>query len=170
MGLLAFVPFLENVLNRIVPDPAERAKLQLELARLADAEAARESQERIAQTEVNKVEAASSSLFVAGWRPAVGWACVAGFSYTVILAPIAQAVFGLQTTPITETAFLRDVLLGMLGINVLARSVEKVKGVAQNTLTGTEVVSKSSTPQVESKEEKPKKNIVKKIGDAVWPF
>lgn len=167
MGLLAFVPFLENILNRIVPDPAERAKLQLELAKLADAEAARESAERIAQTEVNKVEASSSSLFVAGWRPAVGWACVAGFSYTVILAPLIQAVAGLETAPITEVAFLRDVLLGMLGISVAARSIEKVKGVAQNTLTGTEVTATPSKPQVENKEAKPKKKI---LGVAVPPW
>jgi hypothetical protein len=157
MGLLAFVPFLENILERIIPDPAERARVQLELAKLADAEAARESAERIAQTEVNKVEAGSSSLFVAGWRPAVGWACVVGFSYTTILAP----AFDLG---VADTAFLRDVLLGMLGINVLARSVEKVRGVAQNTLAGNE--SSSPSPDTPQK----KGGLLKKVGDAVWPF
>lgn len=168
MGLLALVPFLENVLNRVIPDPAERMKMQIELAKLADAEAARESQERIAQTEVNKVEAASSSLFVAGWRPAVGWACVAGFSYTVIIAPISMAVFGLSAPPITETAFLRDVLLGMLGISVAARSIEKVKGVAQNTLTGgpPTQASAEATPKTESQPKKEKKI----LGVAPWPF
>jgi hypothetical protein len=154
MGLLAFVPFLEGVLNRVIPDPAERMKMQIELAKLADEEAARESKERIAQTEVNKVEAASSSLFVAGWRPAVGWACVAGFSYSTLIAPM----FGLG---VADTAFLRDVLLGMLGINVLARSIEKVKGVAQNTLAGTGTAPTVSAP------DKPKKKI---LGIAPWPF
>lgn len=159
MGLLAFVPFLEGVLNRVIPDPAERMKMQIELAKLADAEAARESTERIAQTEVNKVEAASSSLFVAGWRPAVGWACVAGFVYTTIIAPLTGA-------GVADVTFLRDVLLGMLGINVLARSVEKVKGVAQNTLTGSPAASQpvASAPASEAK---PKKKI---LGIAPWPF
>jgi len=145
-----------KVVDRAIPDPTERAKLQLELAKLADQDAARESAERIAQTEVNKVEAGSSSIFVAGWRPAVGWCCVAGFGYTVILAP----AFHLG---VADVAFLRDVLLGMLGINVLARSVEKVKGVAQNTLTGPQPVGKPNEPiAIPVKKKKP-------LG-GLWPF
>lgn len=159
MGLLAFVPFLESVLNRVIPDPAERMKMQIELAKLADAEASRESAERIAQTEVNKVEAASSSLFVAGWRPAVGWACVAGFVYTTIVAPLTGA-------GVADVTFLRDVLLGMLGINVAARSIEKIKGVAQNTLTGTPAAASANTEK-SAAVVKPKKKI---LGIAPWPF
>lgn len=166
MGFLAALPIIGDIIDKVIPDPNEKMRMKMELAKLADAEAARESQERIAQTEVNKVEAGSSSLFVAGWRPAVGWACVAGFSYTVILAPIAQAVFGMETAPITETAFLRDVLLGMLGINVLARSVEKVKGVAQNTLTGADTVAQTPAPTSLPVEKKKKKI----LGIAEWPF
>lgn len=160
MGLLAFVPFLEGVLNRVIPDPAERMKMQIELAKLADDEAARESAERIAQTEVNKVEASSSSLFVAGWRPAVGWACVAGFVYTTIVAPLTGA-------GVADVTFLRDVLLGMLGINVLARSVEKVKGVAENTLSGKPTVVTPIALPAQPVEKKEKKKI---LGIAPWPF
>lgn len=160
MGLLAFVPFLEGVLNRVIPDPQERMKMQIELAKLADAEAARESQERIAQTEVNKVEAGSSSLFVAGWRPAVGWACVAGFVYTTIVAPLTGA-------GVADVTFLRDVLLGMLGINVLARSVEKVKGVAENTLTGAAPSPNKQQTPAETPASPKKKKI---LGIAPWPF
>ena len=157
----SLVPILDKVLNRVIPDPTERAKLQLELAKLADAEAVRESNERIAQSEVNKVEAASSSLFVAGWRPAVGWACVAGFSYNIMIAP----AFGLG---VADTIFLRDVLLGMLGINVLARSVEKIKGVSENTLNPTKHdVSAPSDVHAPVEEPKKKKKI---LGIAPWPF
>jgi hypothetical protein len=166
MGLLALIPVLGNIIDKVVPDPNERMKMQIELAKLADQEAARESAERIAQTEVNKVESGSSSLFVAGWRPAVGWACVVGFSYTVIVAPVSMAIFGLAAPPITETAFLRDVLLGMLGISVAARSIEKVKGVAQNTLTGTAPVSSALEPVAQPVEKKKKKI----LGIAPWPF
>lgn len=162
MGLLAIIPVLGDILDKVIPDPNERMKMRLELAKLADQEAARESAERIAQTEVNKVEAGSSSLFVAGWRPAVGWACVVGFSYTTILAP----AFDLG---VADTAFLRDVLLGMLGINVLARSVEKVKGVAENTLTGSKPVSNPTAPTT-TDEVVRKPGILKKVGNAVWPF
>lgn len=143
-------PVLGPILDRVFPDPAERREYELKLMQLADQEAARASAERVAQTEVNKVEAGSSSLFVAGWRPAVGWACVAGFGYTVIVAP----AFHLG---IADVSFLRDVLLGMLGINVLARSVEKVKGVAQNTLTGAPNTPILQTPK-------------KKVLGIPWPF
>jgi hypothetical protein len=167
MGLLALIPVLGNIIDKVVPDPNERMKMQIELAKLADQEAARESAERIAQTEVNKVESGSSSLFVAGWRPAVGWACVVGFSYTVIVAPVSMAIFGLAAPPITETAFLRDVLLGMLGISVAARSIEKVKGVAQNTLTGQTV---GNTPSPDTATEAPRAKKKKILGIAPWPF
>lgn len=145
-----------KVIDRAIPDPTEKAKLHLELAKLADAENARASNERIAQTRVNQAEAGHSSIFVAGWRPAVGWSCVAGFTYTIIVAPMA----GL---PVAETALLRDILLGMLGISVAARSVEKLKGVAQNTLTG---ASPKATPEPTAVS-KPKKKI---LGIAPWPF
>lgn len=148
MGLLALIPILGDIIDKVIPDPNKRIELQLELAKLADQENARESQERISQAKVNEAEAGSSSLFVAGWRPAVGWSCVLGFLYNVIVAPAFHL-------PQAELSFLRDVLLGMLGISVGARTFEKVKGVAQNTLTGEPVV---------------KKNLGQKIKDAVWPF
>lgn len=156
MGFLDILsPVLGPILDRVFPNPAERREYELKLMEIADREAARASEERIAQAEVNKVEAASSSLFVAGWRPAVGWACVAGFGYTVIIAP----AFHLG---VADVAFLRDVLLGMLGINVLARSVEKVKGVAQNTLTGSE----TKVTSVALPAPKPKKKVL----GIEWPF
>ncbi len=151
------IPILDvvgSIIDKVIPDPAERMKLQLELAKIADAEAARESQERVAQMEVNKVEAGHSAIFVAGWRPAVGWVCVGGLAYTIILAPLFH-------WPIAETALLRDLLLGMLGINVAARSLEKVKGVAQNSLTGAMI--DAPAPALP----KPKK---KKVLGVEWPF
>jgi hypothetical protein len=153
MSLIPILDILGKVIDKIIPDPNQRMQLQLELTKLADAENARESAERIAQTEVNKVEAGNSAIFVAGWRPAVGWSCVGGLLYTIIIAP----AFGL---PIAETQFLRDVLLGMLGINVAARSLEKIKGVAQNTLTGTMIDAPAGTPA------KPKKKVL----GIPWPF
>jgi hypothetical protein len=154
----ALIPIFDKVLDRVIPDPTERAKIQIELAKLAEGEAIRASNERIAQTEVNKVEAGHSAIFVAGWRPAIGWACVAGFTYTIILAPLFN--FG-----VADTIFLRDVLLGMLGINVVARSVEKIKGVAENTLTGTTTVETTTVSVPEAPVKKKKKGL-----EALWPF
>src|SRR3546814_15120057 len=75
----------------------------------------------MAQSEVNKVEAAHPSIFVAGWRPFIGWGCGCAFIYSAILAPL----FKLQPADI---AFVQTVLMGMLGIAGM-RSYEKVKGV-----------------------------------------
>lgn len=93
------------------------------------------------QMEVNKVEAASSSLFVAGWRPAIGWIGAVALGYQFLLYPLlvwAWALLqarglvpgNLQPPPMLDTDALWVVLSGMLGIAGL-RSVEKVKGVAR---------------------------------------
>jgi len=125
MGLpiLDIVNVVGKVVDRVVPDPAVKRELQLELAKLADQEDARASQERVGQMEVNKAEASNSNLFVAGWRPAIGWTCAAGFAYSTMLAPMFH--LGLP-----DLTFLSSVLLGMLGINGGLRTFEKVKGVA----------------------------------------
>ena len=90
----------------------------------------------LAQIEVNKAEAASLSLFVAGWRPAIGWICGAGLAYAAILEPLArfmaQVGFGYSGAfPSIDTTLTMQVLLGMLGLGAM-RSVEKVKGAAGN--------------------------------------
>ena len=86
------------------------------------------------QLEVNKVEAASKSMFVAGWRPAVGWVCVLGMASNFIIIPMAN--FGLAiaesniTIPLIDTSTMMPVLMGMLGLGAM-RSVEKVQGVSR---------------------------------------
>lgn len=93
------------------------------------------------QMEVNKVEAASSSLFVAGWRPAIGWIGAVALGYQFLLYPLLVWIWTLlqardlvpgclQPPPMLDTEALWVVLSGMLGIAGL-RSVEKVKGVAR---------------------------------------
>ena len=87
-----------------------------------------------AQAEINKVEAASSSLFVAGWRPAVGWICAAGLFYGTIGKPfiefIAQ-IFGYNGAfPVIDGKALETTLYGMLGFGTM-RTFEKIKGAAR---------------------------------------
>lgn len=99
----------------------------LELAKL-DAQAMQN------QADINKIEAASSSLFVAGWRPAIGWICGIAFAYAYIIEPIArfvaQVLFGYAGQfPVVDLGELYPVLMGMLGLGVM-RSFEKHKGVA----------------------------------------
>ena len=83
-----------------------------------------------AQIEVNKVEANSNSLFVAGWRPFVGWTCGVALCYHFVLQPFLLFLlhsFGYQVDlPVFDMTTLTTILLGMLGLGGM-RSFEKVK-------------------------------------------
>ena len=87
----------------------------------------------LGQLEVNAREAASPHLFVAGWRPFVGWCCGLGFLWATIgqptLAWVATAK-GWPPPPAIDTEVLLYVLGGMLGLGGL-RSFEKSKGVTK---------------------------------------
>lgn len=133
MSLLSLLPVLGPLIDKLVdriPDPNERAK---EKARLeSDLLAAANAQEA-QQAEINKIEAGSSSLFVAGWRPFIGWCCGFGIFWAFVGQPIA--VWAISTfhlaaeVPKIETGYLMEMVLAMLGIGSL-RTFEKMKGVA----------------------------------------
>lgn len=133
---MSFLPILDiigKVVDKVIPDPNQRLTLQLELSKLADQEAARESNERLAQIQTNTTEAANPNMFVAGWRPAVGWICAAGAGINFVVMPIAgwcaTVVFGYEgTIPGTDIANLMTLLGGMLGFGYL-RSKDKQAGV-----------------------------------------
>ena len=87
----------------------------------------------LGQLEVNAAEAASPHLFVAGWRPAVGWCCALGFLWATIGQPIVSWIAvakGWPAPPAIDTEVLLYVLGGMLGLGTL-RSFEKSKGVTK---------------------------------------
>jgi hypothetical protein len=84
------------------------------------------AEQNIAQTEVNKVEAGSSSLFVAGWRPAIGWVGAISLFYQYILYPL-MLWLPIEPPPQIDSSQLYPIIMGMLGIAGL-RSFDKVKG------------------------------------------
>lgn len=95
----------------------------------------------LAQIEVNKAEAIHSSIFVAGWRPAIGWIGAAAMAYQFLLYPLLlwgwtwmQGVGWipkeLTPPPVLEADQLWVILSGILGIAGM-RSFEKTKGVAR---------------------------------------
>ena len=140
MNPLLLAPILEigkGLINRFFPDPAQAAAAQLELLKMAQtgelAQLAADAEIAKAQIVVNQVEAGSSSLWVAGWRPFVGWVCGAAFAYKFVLAP--AIAFALTAAghpidlPVLDFTEMSTVLLGMLCIGAL-RTVEKVKGIA----------------------------------------
>jgi hypothetical protein len=89
---------------------------------------------QLAQIAVNQEEAKSASVWVSGWRPAVGWICAAALGYAAVLEPVlrfaAQVWFGYKGGyPVIDTDLTMQVLVGILGLAGL-RSHDKLKGTA----------------------------------------
>ena len=125
------LPLITNVLDRVIPDSAGAAKakqaIEAELIKNA-------TLLNIAQVETNKVEAAHRSIWVAGWRPALGWVSALGFAWMFVLVPLAQWVMIISGNVIPLPDFQTDVLLeltmAMLGLAGL-RTFEKLKGITK---------------------------------------
>lgn len=129
--LQALVGPVAGLLDKFIPDADEKMKIAAELSSMAE----RHAQELAkGQLEVNKAEASSNSMFVSGWRPAVGWCCCLGMASNYILIPFSN--FGLAlaeqniTIPMIDTSTMMPVLMGMLGLGGL-RTVEKIQKVSR---------------------------------------
>lgn len=115
----------------------ERASARLKVLTLLSAE-------KTAQMAVNQTEAEHKSLFVAGWRPAIGWIGALSLAWQYILLPVLSAVvLGISAytgVPVDLTGLIQfdmanmmPIILGMLGLGA-ARSYEKANGVASNNM------------------------------------
>lgn len=80
----------------------------------------------LAQAEINKIEAQHRTIFVAGWRPFIGWVCGVGLAYTFLLNPLLQWLTG-STGPQLQTDVLSTLTISLLGLGGL-RTVEKITG------------------------------------------
>ena len=123
-----------KLIDRLWPDPAQRDAAKLELLKMQQAG---ELATMTAQTDTNKAEAASGSMFVAGWRPAIGWVCGLALCMQYIARPLLQ--WGVVATghPLPELPGIDDnlwqLMLGMLGLGGL-RTFEKTQGVARGMI------------------------------------
>ena len=122
------VDLIGKISDKIWPDPAAKIAAQTELLKMQQAgELAileRLGQSDSAQVEVNKIEAASDSSFKSGWRPALGWVCVAGFSYQLLARPFLIGAG--YDFPALDMETLSALTFGMLGLGAM-RTVEKLK-------------------------------------------
>ena len=139
-GIGSVADILGKVFDKVshyIPDPTQKAEAQQKLAEMAQAEefkqidAAFEAAKQ--QTDINKIEAASSNWFVSSWRPFCGWVGGAGLAYAAILDPLlrfsAKVWFGYSGEfPEVDTTITMQVLFGLLGLGAM-RSFDKVKGV-----------------------------------------
>ena len=130
--LQALIGPVTGLLDKFIPDADEKARLAHEIATMSE----RHAQELAkGQLEINKAEAAHKSMFVAGWRPFVGWTCGVALAWHFVGQPLVVfgiAVFGVETPelPAFEMESLLTVLLGMLGLGGL-RTFEKTKNIAR---------------------------------------
>ena len=118
-----------KLLDKVIADKDQKNAIAFELATMAEKHAQELAK---GQLDVNKVEAAHKNLFVAGWRPAVGWVCCLGMAGNFLIIPLANFALALSSSPITipliETSEMMPVLMGMLGLGAM-RTVEKTKNV-----------------------------------------
>lgn len=121
--LTAGMGLVDTVISRIWPDKSEAEKQQL-------AAAVSLVQGQIA---INQAEAGNPSVFVSGWRPAIGWVCGMACAWNWVglkIALFVAAYLGhdLNLAP-ADIGEMMPVLLGMLGLGGL-RTAEKINGVA----------------------------------------
>lgn len=137
MNLLGIGAIIDSV-GKVVGDlhTSDKERMELELR-------GREIDQKVdlAQIEVNRAEAQHHSIFVAGWRPAIGWVGVAALAYQFLLYPLMIWVWtwgqgagyippGLHPPPVIDSDQLWVVLSGVLGIATM-RTYEKKVGVAR---------------------------------------
>lgn len=117
----AFTGIIKPILDKWIPDAQQRVEAEQALWKA-------QQDVTIAQIEVNKIEAGSQSIFVAGWRPAVGWMCCIAYGYHFILQQFLAfvlAAFGHSVAlPPLDISELGILLFGMLGLGAM-RSFDK---------------------------------------------
>jgi hypothetical protein len=140
IGIGSIIEGVGKVAGDLYTTDKERLEMALEERKLALEEKKIDQATDLAQVDINKIEAASTSVFVSGWRPAVGWVGVAGLAYQFLGYPLMQWVWafgqgvdiipkGLAAPPDLQVEQLMTLLAGLLGFGGM-RSFEKSRGVA----------------------------------------
>ena len=120
----ALIGPVSGLLDKFIEDKDQKNALAHEIATMSERHAFEALK---GQLEINKVEAAHKSLFVAGWRPAIGGVCMLGLLYNTIIANVLSIWI---EVPEVDTTLLVPVMMGMLGLGAM-RSYEKVNHVSR---------------------------------------
>ena len=126
----ALIGPVSDLIGKFVEDKDKKNELAHSIATMAENHA---QEIALAQIATNQAEAKSGSLFVGGWRPAVGWVCVSAFAYHYVIQPVLMFVLlatgvVLPELPQLNLGEMMPVLLGMLGLGGM-RTIEKYKRV-----------------------------------------
>jgi len=130
--LQALIGPVTGLLDKFIEDKDQKARLAHDIATMAEKHA---HEAAMAQTDINKAEAQHRSIFVAGWRPFIGWTCGFALAYHFVVAPLILFGAGWAGAEIPELPqfdmdSLMTVLLGMLGLGGM-RTFEKAKGLTK---------------------------------------
>ena len=122
------VDLVGKISDKVWPDPAKKIEAQTALLQMQQAgELAmleKIGQSDSAQADINKIEAASYDKFKSYWRPALGWVCVAGFSYQLLARPFLIGAG--YDYPALDMETLASLTFGMLGLAGY-RTIERIK-------------------------------------------
>ena len=114
-----------NVLDALFTSDDERFDKQVVLARIAQ-------KPSLIHAEISKIEAAHRSVFVAGWRPFIGWVCGVALAYNFVIRDLLIWLLALTSSPhapppALQLAILSTLLFALLGLGGL-RTYEKLNG------------------------------------------
>ena len=126
---------INNIIDRVAPNAEKAAEMKLKARELDLKEIEIEADLSKGQQEINKIEAANSSFFVAGWRPCVGWIGALALAYAAIIEPfmrfIAKIGFDyIGEFPVIDTTITMQLLFAILGVGGM-RSFDKFKGTSK---------------------------------------
>lgn len=119
-----------QTVRQVLPNPQAQAEFDLKIMELAERAEQRENELMLGQIQVNQTEAQHSNIFVAGWRPFVGWASGLSVAYIFLVRPLLTQIFGvpMPDLEIVELMMLLGAMLGMGGM----RTAEKFRGLASS--------------------------------------
>jgi hypothetical protein len=128
----ALIGPVTSLLDKFIEDKDQKNKLAHEIATMAEKQA---HEANMIQAETNKEEAQHRSVWVAGWRPFIGWVCGVALAWHFVLSPVVLFIAAwfnvvLPTLPVFDMGSLMTVLMGMLGLGGL-RTFEKTKGLTK---------------------------------------
>lgn len=134
IAVAAAIPSAIKQLLSLIPNKNARAEAE---EAFATAEQAGTLQTIIGQLAINKQEAAHKSMFVAGWRPFIGWTCGVVIAYNWVVYPFLKVLVLVfmdapPELPVLTLGEMMPVILGMLGLGGF-RSWEKHNGVARES-------------------------------------
>lgn len=122
-GAVEIASGIGGVVDKFMETPDEKRAAEIVMAKL-------ENNKHALQTEINKIEAGHRSLFIAGWRPAVGWICVFALAWNWILFPLLQFFYTERALPSLDVGDAIALVMALLGVAGI-RTYEKRAGLTK---------------------------------------